>query len=165
MKKPVIAKWTTGVKLQSPTVASVDGKDGSVVQRPRDHQLRTAQINFELPSFLKNEFSERPTPAPRLSITRNILQTSTSSMNNSQDSGILSNRSNHSTGTSHSENSVSQQDVHELDQHISDASHSNDMDNLKSPPPPLPPKPKVPIRGWSGTGKSIFLDQTSSSFV
>lgn len=132
---------------------------------------RSDQMHFEVPPFQK--MIERPTPAPRLSITRNSLQISTSSINNSQDSGILSNRSVLSTGTSQSETSSS----HMVNSNDADNTHEGDNfslgydnDNIKSPPPPLPPKPKVlPLKGpnWGGQGsaKNIYLDQPTSSFV
>lgn len=183
-KRSVIAKWTAGAKLlQSPTVASFEGP-GRHVHTPssRDPLRPSHQGNFDLPAFLKNDVvnaNERPTPAPRLSIAKSSPQTSSSSINNSQDSGILSNRSAVSTGTSssstHGDHSLTQPDSNELDTHPPEhtpPSHcsANEMDQLKSPPPPLPPKPKVlPIRGpnWGGQStKHIFLDQpTSSSFV
>lgn len=174
-KRSVIAKWTAGARLQSPTVASVEvagGRNGSTTNRD---QLRSTQINFEMPAFLKNEATaavnanERPTPAPRLSITKSSLQTSLSSMNNSQDSGILSNRSVLSNGTasSNGDHSLTQQE--DLETQSQESNRVNEFDQIKSPPPPLPPKPKVlPIRGpnW-GSQKHIFLDQppASSSFV
>lgn len=155
-KRSVIAKWKSGAKLQSPTVASVDGPGRAAAAMTRD-QLRPSPINLEMPA-------ERPTPAPRLSIAKN---TSLSSINNSQDSGVLSNRSGLSTGTSstHSaDHSLTQLDCHDYDNE-----QEAGPEHLKSPPP-LPPKPKVlPIKGpnWSGPQppKNIYLDQPTSSFV
>lgn len=106
-------------------------------------------VNVDISALPKGD---RPVPAPRHSVTRS----SKSSMNNSKDSGILSN---------HGDNSVnSNADGTEL-------SKDNELDHVKSPPPPLPPKPKLlPIRGpnWGGNPagpKNIYLDQPTSSFV
>lgn len=169
-KRSVIAKWTPGAKLQSPTVASVEGPR-NIVGTPRD-QLQPSQINLEAIS------GDRPTPAPRLSIAKNqSLQTSTSSsMNNSQDSGILSNRSTGTLSSQSGDNSLTQSDGidyangREQQQQQEEASAPSGGDQLRLPPPPLPPKPKVlPIRGpnWGGqpTKPTLYLDQPTSSFV
>lgn len=76
-------------------------------------------------------------------------------MNNSHDSGILSNR----TTSSNGDHSLSNAEGRDFE--------GSEMDHIKAPPPPLPPKPKVlPIKGpnWSGN-KNIYLDQPTSSFV
>lgn len=164
---PIIAKWTTGVNLQSPSYS--DGGGGGT--KGLSKSASAHPINFDLPG------KERPTPAPRLSITRNSLQTSlsSSSMNNSQDSGILSNKSGLSQGTSSSQNDStlptdehSDSEQHQHSKHLAiDA--MNEDDHLRAPPPPLPPKPKkLPIKpsNWGhSNAKNIYLDQPTSSFV
>ena len=142
-KRSVIAKWTAGADLQSPTKTGgeVTGRMvGAGNALHRDPNAPRNELNYDgLPPLAKTD--ERPTPAPRHSITKNSLQKSLT-LNSSQDSGILSNR----TSSSHGDNSLSHSSTHDA------------LDQLKSPPPPLPPKPKViPILRGQNWGGSSFV--------
>lgn len=95
MKKPLIAKWKAGVKLQVTTRSQSDDLLEGLkrAQRSRLEDQRGTEINFELPDFLKDKENyhnskfkkplpkrddfelpvspiQKPQPAPRLSITQ-----------------------------------------------------------------------------------------------
>lgn len=217
IKKPLIAKWKTGVKLQVTGRAEnheefLEGLKRA--QRARLEDQRGTEINSELPDFLKDK--ENLSVASKLRKVRANLSPVGGSNQMIEDGGISAARStfetvgNHiadrpqpaprlSIGKSNSSNSVSPMKVDMNGSEIFPSSNETEFDPTSKGPPPLPPKPKIlPIKpsNWGQnaapnspskipiditrrhlgsassssamadqTGRNVYLDQPSSSFV
>ncbi|XP_044265044.1 regulator of G-protein signaling loco [Tribolium madens] len=184
VKKPLIAKWKTGVnKLQVACSESDELVEGLTrAQRSRLEDQRGTEINFELPDFLKDKNS-------RFYVENGDLRRNNYENRNiiPKDFNNLTNNNNNNSFTNHNQK-LNNLRIYSPNKFSSDESSpskslentviENKKDSLKCEPPPLPPKPKiVPIKppNWGQNGyykkelgasdKKMYLEQPSSSFV
>lgn len=171
-KKPVIAKWKAGVKVQVPE-RTAENQDEFLeglkrAQCARLEDQRGTEINFELPDFLKNK--ENQSAANKLRKIRANL----SPVNKSAPVGLENNYADRPLPqpaprlSITKKQSISPMKIDEEDASTTLTAPTTDEDSLSTKgPPPLPPKPKVlPIKpsNW-GQASATFTNGCSKPAV